>query len=98
MARNEELLDPFKKVAHPARAEEIAAYMRQQCYLSYDDVPKLSSLASSYEWWDSIDHFAPIFGNIVDGYIPQPMIDFGIHRIAINHQLAKKEKNRCRTF
>lgn len=69
-----------------------------QKILTYDDVPKLLTFASTHEWWDTIDHFDRIFGNIADDRIPQLMLDFSesddfwIRRIAIDHQLGRKEK------
>ncbi|MGT2828289.1 DNA alkylation repair protein [Streptococcus hillyeri] len=69
-----------------------------QKVLTYEDVSKLIAYASSKEWWDTIDHFDRIFGNIADARIPKLMIDFSLadnfwlRRIAIDHQLGKKDK------
>lgn len=67
-----------------------------QPFLTYNDVPKLLTYASSHEWWDTIDHFDRILGNIADARIPQLMLDlsqsedFWLRRLAIDHQLGRK--------
>ncbi|VTS36338.1 DNA alkylation repair enzyme [Streptococcus pseudoporcinus] len=69
-----------------------------QKWLSFDHVPKLLAYASSNEWWDTIDHFDHVFGNIADSRLDELMLtfsqsdDFWIRRMAIDHQLGKKEK------
>lgn len=67
-------------------------------FLSYDDVPLILTFAKSNQWWDSIDHFDRILGNISDDRIPSLMLelsqseDFWLRRIAIDHQLGRKDK------
>lgn len=67
-------------------------------FLSYDDVPQILTFAKSNQWWDSIDHFDRILGNIPDERIAKLMLDlsqsedFWLRRIAIDHQLGRKEK------
>lgn len=67
-------------------------------FLSYDDVPLILTFAKSNQWWDSIDHFDRILGNIYDDRIPSLMLelsqseDFWLRRIAIDHQLGRKDK------
>lgn len=67
-------------------------------FLSYDDVPLILTFAKSNQWWDTIDHFDRILGNIYDDRIPSLMLelsqseDFWLRRIAINHQLGRKDK------
>lgn len=69
-----------------------------QKWLSFDHVPKLLAYASSNEWWDTIDHFDHVFGSIADSRLDELMLtfsqsdDFWIRRMAIDHQLGKKEK------
>lgn len=77
----------------------VCDYLRSMSkYLTYDNVPKILTYASSNQWWDSIDHFDHILGNISDARISQLMLDLSIsddmwmRRIAIDHQLGKKEK------
>lgn len=75
----------------------VCDYLRAMAkHLTYEHVPKILTYASSKQWWDSIDHFDHILGNIDDNRISQLMIalsssdDFWMRRIAIDHQLGKK--------
>ncbi|PIO79114.1 DNA alkylation repair protein [Streptococcus parauberis] len=67
-------------------------------FLSYDDVPLILTFAKSNQWWDTIDYFDRILGNIYDDRIPSLMLelsqseDFWLRRIAIDHQLGRKDK------
>ncbi len=69
-------------------------------YLSYDDVPKLFRCIKTKQWWDTIDKLDRIVGNIglTDSRIDTIMLqwskddDFWVRRIAIDHQLIRKEK------
>ncbi len=69
-------------------------------YLSYDDVPKLFNYIKQKQWWDTIDRLDRIVGNIglIDDRINDVMLkwskdkDFWVRRIAIDHQLIRKEK------
>jgi 3-methyladenine DNA glycosylase AlkD len=71
-----------------------------QKYLKYEDIPKIKNYAKTKQWWDTIDGLDRIIGNIglVDGRVDDLMIewsedkDFWIRRIAIDHQLLRKEK------
>ena len=71
-----------------------------QKFLNYDDVPKLYKYIKSKQWWDTIDRFDRIVGNIAfkDGRINDLMLkwskdeDFWLRRIAIDHQLGRKNK------
>lgn len=71
-----------------------------QKFLTYDDVPKLYKYIKSKQWWDTIDRFDRIAGNIAfkDDRINDLMLkwskdeDFWLRRIAIDHQLGRKEK------
>ena len=71
-----------------------------QKYLTYDDVPKIFKYIKSKQWWDTIDGLNRIVGNIAfkDERINDLMFewskdeDFWVRRIAIDHQLCRKEK------
>ena len=72
----------------------------RQKVLTYDDVPHIRKYIKSKQWWDTIDGFDRIVGNIafVDERINDLMLewssdeDFWVRRIAIDHQLCRKEK------
>ena len=65
-----------------------------------EDFPKLKELAQIKSWWDSIDQLDLIIGEITFHYpeTKQVMLDwskdqdFWLRRIAIDHQLMRKEK------
>ncbi len=69
-------------------------------HLNYDDVPKLFNYIKQKQWWDTIDCLDRIVGNIglKDKRIDDIMLkwskdrDFWVRRIAIDHQLLRKEK------
>ena len=69
-----------------------------QKYLTYDDVPKIYKYIKSKQWWDTIDGLDRVIGFIKDERINDLMLkwskdeDFWVRRIAIDHQLFKKEK------
>ena len=71
-----------------------------QKFLTFDDVPKIEKYIRTKQWWDTIDGFDRIVGNIafVDDRINNLMLkwstdeDFWVRRIAIDHQLCRKEK------
>lgn len=71
-----------------------------QKFLTFDDVPKIEKYIRTRQWWDTIDGFDRIVGNIafVDDRINNLMLkwsideDFWVRRIAIDHQLCRKEK------
>ena len=71
-----------------------------QKYLTYDDVSKIFKYIKSKQWWDTIDGLDRIVGNIAfkDERINDLMLkwskdeDFWLRRIAIDHQLGRKEK------
>ena len=68
--------------------------------LTYDDVAKIKKYIKMKQWWDTIDAIDNIIGNIAftDERINDLMLewstddDFWIRRIAIDHQLSRKEK------
>jgi 3-methyladenine DNA glycosylase AlkD len=71
-----------------------------QKYLRYEDIPKIKNYAKTKQWWDTIDGLDRIIGNIglADSRVDDLMMewsedkDFWIRRIAIDHQLLRKEK------
>lgn len=71
-----------------------------QKFLKFDDVPHIKKYIKFKQWWDTIDGFDRIVGNIafVDKRINDLMLewsvdeDFWIRRIAIDHQLCRKER------
>lgn len=71
-----------------------------QKFLKFDDVPHIKKYIKLKQWWDTIDGFDRIVGNIafVDKRINDLMLkwsvdeDFWIRRIAIDHQLCRKER------
>lgn len=69
-----------------------------QQHLTFNNVPTILSFASTHEWWDTIDQFDRILGNIADERITTLMLelaeseDFWMRRIAIDHQLLRKER------
>jgi 3-methyladenine DNA glycosylase AlkD len=75
----------------------LAAMQKQ---LKYEDIPKIKNYAKTKQWWDTIDGLDRIIGDIgladnrVDGLMIQwsEDKDFWIRRIAIDHQLLRKEK------
>ena len=64
--------------------------------LTLESVPRLKKLAETKSWWDTIDCFDRLIGNIDD--IDSIMLEwskddnFWIRRITIDHQLLKKQK------
>ncbi|OFI46665.1 DNA alkylation repair protein [Floricoccus penangensis] len=71
-------------------------------YLQAQDIPKLKELALKKSWWDSIDIFDRIIGDIVLRNPEQDKLmlewskdsDFWLRRLAIDHQLTRKEKTK----
>ena len=67
--------------------------------LTYDDIPKIKRYIKTKQWWDTIDGFDRIIGNIAfsDSRINDLMLewskddDIWVRRIAIDHQLSRKE-------
>ncbi len=79
----------------------VADYLtRLKEYLVYEDVDKIFKYIKTKQWWDTIDQFDRILGDIglKDSRIDDLMLkyslneDFWIRRIAIDHQLSRKEK------
>lgn len=74
---------------------------RMQAYLKFEDIEQyLFYFVKNKQWWDTIDGFNRIIGNIglVDKRVNQLMLawslsdDIWLRRIAIDHQLLRKER------
>ena len=71
-----------------------------QKFLKFDDVPRIKKYIKANQWWDTIDGLDGIVGNIAftDERINALMLewstddDFWVRRIAIDHQLCRKDK------
>ncbi len=71
--------------------------------LTYEDIFKMKRYIQSKQWWDTIDCFDQIIGNIglKDNRVDMLMSDWSkdsdlwLRRIAIDHQLGRKEKTNC---
>lgn len=69
-------------------------------YLTYDDIPKIKKYVKTKQWWDTIDFLDRVIGEIglKDSRVNDLMLewscdnDFWVRRIAIDHQLCRKEK------
>ncbi|MBF6978521.1 DNA alkylation repair protein [Aerococcaceae bacterium zg-BR22] len=69
-------------------------------FLRYEDIPHLRLLAEQNTWWDTIDQLDRLIGNIGlnDERVNDLMLEwsqdsnFWIRRIAIDHQLTRKEQ------
>ena len=69
-------------------------------FLTYDDIFVMEKYVRTKQWWDTIDFFDEIIGGIglrdrrVNGLMLDWSLDgdFWIRRIAIDHQLGRKEK------
>lgn len=84
----------------PEREYQYAALdMLATCYksLRLEDIPALLALVRSKSWWDSVDGFAAIIGDVLrhqhqymDDALRHP--DFWMRRIALLHQLGWRDK------
>ncbi len=71
-----------------------------KAYLSYEDIPHIRQYIKVKQWWDTIDSFDRIIGDIGlrDERVNDLMLewskdeDFWLRRIAIDHQLCRKDK------
>lgn len=69
-------------------------------YVRYDDIPKIKNYIKLKQWWDTIDFFDKVIGNIglTDARVDVLMLkwskdeDFWVRRVAIDHQLGRKGK------
>ena len=68
--------------------------------LTYDDIPQIEKYIRKKQWWDTIDFLSKVIGEIGarDNRVDNLMIewskddDFWVRRVAIIHQLCRKEK------
>ena len=89
-------LDPYREMQYFG----MDYLLSKQKYLTYDDVLSIRKYIKVKSWWDSIDVFDRIVGDVglKDRRIDKLMVlwskddDFWIRRIAIDHQLNRKEK------
>lgn len=79
----------------------VGDYLRtMQDLLTYEDIPKIRTYIKAKQWWDTIDLFDQVVGRIglQDSRVDDLMLewsldeDFWLRRIAIDHQLGRKEK------
>lgn len=69
-------------------------------FLTYEDIPKIRRYVTQKQWWDTIDSLDKVIGDmgLRDKRIDELMlewsqdVDFWVRRIAIDHQLTRKEK------
>ena len=69
-------------------------------FLTYDDIPKIEKYIKTKQWWDTIDFLDRVIGEIGlrDSRVDDLMLewscdnDFWVRRIAIDHQLCRKDK------
>lgn len=69
-------------------------------FLTYDDISKIRKYVKEKQWWDTIDFLDRVIGDIGlrDNRVDELMLewstdeDFWVRRIAIDHQLLRKEK------
>jgi len=77
---------------------------KKKRYLNLDDIPQLKYLALSKSWWDTIDSLDQLIGDIglihleIDNLMLEWSADdnFWLRRIAIDHQLLRKDKTNTR--
>lgn len=96
-----DFLDECYRDEHREFQYLVCDYLRaMQKYLTYDDIPYIKTYIKSKQWWDTIDFFDRIVGDIglkdkrVDALMLKWSVDedFWLRRIAIDHQLCRKEK------
>ncbi|MGT2906259.1 DNA alkylation repair protein [Streptococcus dentiloxodontae] len=96
-----DLLDQCWQDDHRECHYFVGDYLRAlKKYLTFEDISKLENYARSQQWWDSIDFLNQIIGNIglTDCRVDEVMRnwardeDFWIRRLAIEHQLSRKDK------
>lgn len=69
-------------------------------YISFDDLVKIEHFVRSKQWWDTIDSLMKIYGyvGLKDRRVDELMLkwsqdsDFWVRRVAIEHQLLRKNK------
>lgn len=96
-----ELLDQCYQDLHREFQYFVCDYLlAMNKYLTFEDIPKLKQYITKKEWWDTIDCFDSIIGEIGlrDNRVEMLMLEWSkdkdhwLRRIAIDHQLNRKEK------
>lgn len=96
-----ELLDRCWEDEHREFQYFVVDYLKAlQKFLRYDDVANIEHFIRTKQWWDTIDGMDRTVGGIAftDSRINDLMLrwstddDFWVRRIAIDHQLLRKEK------
>ena len=96
-----ELLDRCWEDEHREFQYFVVDYLKAlQKFLRYDDVAHIEHFIRTKQWWDTIDSLDRTIGNIgfTDSRINDLMLkwstdcDFWVRRIAIDHQLLRKDK------
>ena len=86
----------------PREYQYVAAnYLKaMQSYLTKDDLPKLERLVVTKSWWDTVDILDRVVGSLVADYpeLEEVLLKWSLsdniwlRRVAIDHQLLRKEK------
>lgn len=86
----------------PREYQYVAAnYLKaMQSYLTKDDLPKLERLVVTKSWWDTVDILDRVVGSLVYGKpeLEERILQWSLsdniwlRRVAIDHQLLRKEK------
>ena len=86
----------------PREYQYVAAnYLKAlQSYLTKDDLPKLERLVVTKSWWDTVDILDRVVGSLVAGHpeLEEVILKWSLsdniwlRRVAIDHQLLRKEK------
>lgn len=96
-----ELLDQCYQDLHREFQYFVCDYLlAMNKYLTFEDIPKLKQYITEKEWWDTIDCFDSVIGEIGlrDSRVEKLMLewskdkDLWLRRIAIDHQLNRKKK------
>ncbi len=96
-----ELLDQCYKDSHREFQYFVCDYLiAMNKYLTFEDIPKLKQYITKKEWWDTIDCFDSVIGEIGlrDSRVEKLMLEWSkdkdhwLRRIAIDHQLNRKKK------
>ena len=95
------LLDLCYSDPHREMQYVVCDYLRSlQALLTYDDLDRIKVYAQTKSWWDTIDSLDQTIGAIGlrDHRVDERMLawaqdaDFWLRRIAIDHQLGRKER------
>ena len=86
----------------PREYQYVAAnYLKaMQSYLTKDDLPKLECLVVTKSWWDTVDILDRVVGSLVPNHpeLEEVLLKWSLsdniclRRVAIDHQLLRKEK------